>query len=92
VNFEWDSKKARLNRRKHKVSFEEATTVFGDPLSLTYPDPVHSETEQRSMTVGMSGAKRVLVVAHTDRGGSIRIISAPVTTKRERKHYEEAQQ
>jgi uncharacterized protein len=89
VNFEWDPGKARQNRRKHRVSFQEAATVFGDPLAVTYPDPDHSTSEQRFITVGMSSAGRVLIVAHVDRGEHIRIISARQTTQRERKHYEE---
>src|SRR6266446_2129571 len=76
VNFEWDPGKARQNRRKHRVSFQEAATVFGDPLTVTYPDPDHSVSEQRFITVGMSGAGRVLMVAHLDRNENIRIISA----------------
>jgi len=89
VNFEWDPGKARQNRRKHRVSFQEAATVFGDPLAVTYPDPDHSVSEQRFITVGMSGAGRVLMLAHLDRNENIRIISARKTTRRERKHYEE---
>jgi uncharacterized DUF497 family protein len=89
VNFEWDPGKARQNRRKHRVSFQEAATVFGDPLAVTYPDPDHSISEQRFITVGISGSARVLIVAHVDRHESIRIISARKTTQRERKHYEE---
>jgi hypothetical protein len=89
VNFEWDPGKARLNHRKHRISFQEAATVFGDPLAVTYPDPDHSASEQRFVTIGMSGTGRVLIVAHADRGESIRIISARKTTHRERKHYEE---
>ena len=89
VNFEWDPGKARQNRRKHRVSFQEAATVFGDPLALTYPDPDHSTSEQRFITVGVSSADRLLIVAHVDRGEDIRIISARQTTQRERKHYEE---
>jgi uncharacterized DUF497 family protein len=89
VNFEWDPAKARRNRRKHRVSFEEAATVFGDPLALTHPDPDHSASEQRFITVGTSTAKRVLIVAHTDRDDSIRIISARKTTQPERRRYEE---
>jgi uncharacterized DUF497 family protein len=89
VNFEWDPGKARRNRRKHRVSFQEAATVFGDPLAVTYPDPDHSASEQRFITVGMSRAGRVLLVAHVDRNENIRIISARKTTLRERKHYEE---
>jgi hypothetical protein len=63
--------------------------VFGDPLALTYPDPDHSISERRFITVGLSRANRALIVAHTDRDDSVRIISARVTTPRERKHYEE---
>jgi len=89
VNFEWDPGKARQNRRKHRVSFQEAATVFGDPLAVTYPDPDHSTSEQRFITVGMSSAGQVLFVAHADRNENVRIIGARKTTKRERKHYEE---
>jgi uncharacterized protein len=92
VNFEWDPGKARrnrLNRRKHQISFQEAASVFGDPLAETYPDPDHSVSEQRFITVGMSSVGRVLIVAHTDRGENVRIISARKTTHREREHYEE---
>jgi uncharacterized protein len=76
VYFEWDPAKALRNRRGHRVSFEEAATVFGDPLALTYPDRDHSISEQRFITVGTSSANRVLIVAHTDRDENIRIISA----------------
>jgi hypothetical protein len=89
VNFEWDPGKARQNHRKHRISFQEAATVFGDPLAVTYPDPDHSASEQRFITVGMSSVGRVLIVAHLDRNENIRIISARKTTQRERKHYEE---
>jgi uncharacterized DUF497 family protein len=89
VNFEWDPGKARQNRRKHRVTFQEAASVFGDPLAITYPDPDHSIAEQRFITVGMSTANRVLIVAHADRNEHIRIISARKTTQRERKQYEE---
>jgi len=89
VNFEWDPSKARQNLRKHQVSFEEAATVFGDPLAITYPDPDHSTSEQRFITIGLSSANRALIVAHADRGEKIRIISARRTTQRERRHYEE---
>jgi uncharacterized protein len=89
VNFEWDTQKAALNLRKHGVSFEDAASVFADPLSVTYYDPDHSEAESRFITVGMSRSVRILIVAHTDRGESTRIISARPTTRRERKQYEE---
>jgi uncharacterized DUF497 family protein len=69
--------------------FQEAASVFGDPLAITYPDPDHSIAEQRFITVGLSNAGRVLTVAHADRDANIRIISARKTTQRERKHYEE---
>ena len=89
MNFEWDPSKARQNLRKHQVSFEEAATVFGDPLAITYPDPDHSTSEQRFITIGLSSANRALIVAHADRGEKIRIITARRTTQRERRHYEE---
>ena len=89
MNFEWDPSKARQNLRKHQVSFEEAATVFGDPLAITYPDPDHSTSEQRFITIGLSSASRALIVAHADRGEKIRIITARRTTQRERRHYEE---
>ena len=89
MNFEWDPGKARQNRRKHRISFEEAATIFGDPLAITYPDPDHSILEERFITLGLSRVNRVLIVAHTDRDQNIRIISARKTTDRERRHYEE---
>jgi uncharacterized DUF497 family protein len=89
VNFEWDPEKATRNRRKHGVSFHEAATVFADPLAVTYHDPDHSISEERFITVGMSRTDRALLVAHSDRGENIRIISARKTTVQERKHYEE---
>ena len=89
MNFEWDPEKATRNRRKHGVSFHEAATVFADPLAVTYHDPDHSISEERFITVGMSRTDRVLLVAHSDRGENIRIISARKTTVQERKHYEE---
>ena len=89
MNFEWDPAKARQNWRKHRVSFHEAATVFGDPLAVTYDDPDHSESEQRLITMGMSGAARMLVVAHVEHSETIRIISARRATKGEQKDYEE---
>ncbi len=89
--FEWDEKKAKQNVRKHRVSFAEASTVFADPFSLTIPDPLHSEEEDRFVTVGMSTKGRLLVVVHTDRGDAIRLISARLATSRERKSYEEGE-
>jgi uncharacterized DUF497 family protein len=87
--FEWDETKAKANLRKHRVSFEEASTVFGDPLSLTIDDAVHSEEESRFVTVGKAITARLLVVIHCDRGEYIRIISARKATRYERKQYEE---
>jgi len=87
--FEWDNRKARQNLGKHGVSFEEAATVFGDPLSLTITDPVHSDHEERFIIIGESIQGRLLVVVHTERGDNIRIISVRVATPRERSAYEE---
>ena len=89
MKFEWDLQKADSNLKKHGVSFQEAASVFGDVLSITYPDPDHSVREQRFITVGMSRAGRVLMVAHTDHGENVRIISARKTTPKERRYYEE---
>jgi hypothetical protein len=86
--FEWDETKAATNLRKHKVSFEEASTVFADDLALTGRDPDHSTEEYRFITFGSSDKNRLLVVSHTDRGSKIRIISARPATKSERKFYE----
>jgi len=89
LTFEWDLRKARLNLAKHGVAFEEASTVFGDPLSLTIPDPEHSQGENRYITMGKTFNGKLLVVVHTDRGDNIRIISARRASRRERKFYEE---
>ena len=86
--FEWDPPKNRSNIEKHGVSFEEASTVFQDTLSLTIDDPLHSIDEERLILIGMSQKNRILVVVHTERGDNIRIISARKTTKNERKYYE----
>ena len=85
MKFEWDPHKADSNRLKHGVSFQEAASALGDPLSITYHDPDHSATEHRFITVGMSQSGQVLMVAYTDRGDNIRIISARRTTRQERK-------
>ena len=87
--FESDKKKARHNLKSHKVSFEEASTVFGDTLSRTIDDPIHSDIEDRYVIIGQSMRGRLLVVVHSIRGDNIRIISARVATPRERKGYEE---
>lgn len=89
MEFEWDPKKEAKNIRKHKVSFSEAATVFGDTLSTTVPDPDHSEEEDRYITIGLSQRHRLLMVAHTERGERIRIISARKLTLTEREAYEE---
>ena len=72
--FEWDDDKATSNLKKHGIAFDEAVTVFGDPLALTFADTDHSVTEDRSRTLGLSNAGRVLVVVHTERRNSVRII------------------
>jgi uncharacterized DUF497 family protein len=83
IIFEWDSKKNRSNIEKHGVSFEEASTVFQDTLSLTIDDPLHSIDEERLILIGMSQKNRILVVVHTEREDNIRIISARKTNKKE---------
>ncbi|MFH1287306.1 MAG: BrnT family toxin [bacterium] len=87
--FEWDSDKARKNIKIHGISFDEASTVFKDTLSLTIYDPLHSDEEDRSILIGNSCKNRILVIVHTERGDKIRIISARSATKNERKQYEE---
>ena len=89
MEFEWDARKAVVNKRKHSVAFQEATTVFGDPLAVTFEDPDHSVGEERYITFGMSANSRLLAVSHTDRGGKIRIITARRITTKERRIYEE---
>ena len=89
MEFEWDIAKAETNQSKHGVSFEEATTVFGDPLELTIHDPDHSAHEERFVSVGRAATARLLVVAYTERQPNrIRIISARVPTATEVKRYE----
>jgi uncharacterized protein len=89
LRFEWDSAKAAANLAKHGVSFREAATVLRDPLAETGPDPDQSLDEERFVTFGVSTGGRLLVVAHTDRGDTIRIISARRATAAERTIYEE---
>jgi uncharacterized protein len=91
VRFEWDPDKASLNLERHGVSFEEAATVFGSPLAVTFFDPDHSESENRFLTFGFSQGNRLLVVVHTDRDDSTRIISARTATRREQKQYDEGE-
>jgi uncharacterized DUF497 family protein len=89
MKFEWDPRKAILNLRKHGVSFEETTTAFRDPLSVTAPDPDPSMSEHRFVTFGVSSKGRLLTISHTERGESFRIINARRATKQEREIYEE---
>ncbi|HDQ00198.1 MAG TPA: BrnT family toxin [bacterium] len=88
MRFEWDPEKAKKNLKKHGVSFEEAVTVFYDPLSATFDDPDHSVGEYRYITIGLSSRDRLLVVAHAERGESLRIINARTATAHERKKHE----
>ncbi len=89
MHFEWNAAKAAKNLRKHRVSFEEASSVFYDPLAVTGADPDHSEAEERLVTFGLSSEGQLLVVSHTERGEAIRIISARLATQNERRVYEE---
>ncbi len=89
MDFEWDDAKAARNLAKHGVSFHDAATVFGDPLSKTYYDPDHSDDEDRYITIGQSSSAHVLIVSHTDREDRIRIISARRANRKERRSYEE---
>ena len=90
MTFEWDRAEAAVNLAKHGVSFDEAATAFGDPLSRTIADPDHSEGEQRFILLGQSYSGRLLVVSHTLRGETVRLINARLATRRERKSYEQA--
>jgi len=89
LRFTWDPKKAATNLRRHRVGFPEAATAFADPLSITIQDPDHSADEERFILVGHSDHRRLVVVAHTERGDLIRIISARLPTRHERQIYEE---
>jgi hypothetical protein len=89
IAFEWDRRKDSANQRKHGVGFAEASTAFDDPLSTTIPDPDHSPDEERFVIAGMSSKRRLLIVVHTIRGERIRLISARLATKHERRNYEE---
>jgi len=89
MEFEWDERKARPNLRKHVGSFQDAATIFGDPFAITFPDPDHSEAEERSVTFGLSQSQQLLVVAHTTRGVRTRIISARLMTRKEKVIYAE---
>ena len=91
MQFEWDPTKAAGNLTKHRVSFDEASSVFGDPLAISIADPDHSIDEDRLLTTGLSAKQRLLVVSHAYRGGSIRIITAREANRQERKQYESEQ-
>jgi uncharacterized DUF497 family protein len=88
LTFEWDEEKSENNFRKHKVSFEEAKSVFNDPFSLTILDPTHSEGEYRYIDIGYSSRGRLLVVAYSERRSNLRIISCRKATKLEQRAYE----
>jgi uncharacterized DUF497 family protein len=90
MDFFWDARKAAANRRKHGVSFEEACTALRDPLAATGADPGHSLGEARWITFGVSDSGRLPIVAHTETGSVVRIISARTATRAERQIYEEA--
>ena len=89
MQFEWDPAKAAANLKRHRVSFHEAAAVLTDPLSTTFPDEVHSADEVRFLTIGASTQGNIVVVAHTERNDTIRIISARRATRREREFYEQ---
>jgi hypothetical protein len=89
VVYECNAAKARANVQKHGISFDEAATVFLDPLALTYPDPYHVGGEEREITIGYTAGQQVVFVAHCQRGDRVRIISARKATRRERRQYEE---
>jgi len=91
LRFEWDPNKAAKNLRRHKISFDEAAAVFTDPMFITFVDEEHSTDEERYITIGLSKHGRLLVVAHTDREGEVRIISARKAIKKEIKFYAEAE-
>lgn len=89
MKFEWDNRKAVKNLKKHGVSFREAASVFGDPLAITFEDPDHSIDEHRFLTFGTARTGKMVIVSHTERNGSMRIISARLMMKYERNIYEE---
>jgi uncharacterized DUF497 family protein len=89
MEFEWDNRKAANNLKKHGVSFHEAASVFGDPLAITFDDPDHSIGEHRLLTFGTTRTGKMVIVSHTERNGSMRIISARLMQKHERDIYEE---
>ena len=92
LRFSWDPRKAAANQRKHGVTFREASTAFGDPLSVTITDPDHSGAEHRLLLVGLTRGGRLVVVAHAKQGDEIRLINARPASRRERKVYEQGEQ
>jgi uncharacterized DUF497 family protein len=88
LNFEWDIIKAKANINKHNITFEEASTVFNDMLSITFPDTFHSLNEDRYIILGVTRLTKLLVISHTYRNGNVRIISARAATKKEKLFYE----
>ena len=88
MRFEWNATKAARNLKVHGVSFDDASTVFGDPLAGTIDDPLHSQAERRSVTIRVAASGKLLVVAHTERGDAIRLISARPATRAKRRAYE----
>ena len=91
LEFEWDPDKAKGNLKEHGISFDEASTVFRDTLSITIGDPDHSDSEGRFIDIGMSHRGQLLVVSYTERKDRIRIISARPPTRAERNSYEETE-
>jgi uncharacterized DUF497 family protein len=89
MKFEWDPKKATANVKKHGVTFQEAATIFGDPLAITFEDPDHFMSENRYITFGLSLQKRLIVVSPIERGDRTRIINARLMDRKERRIYEE---
>lgn len=89
MEFEWDDAKAAANEGKHGVTFPEAATAFADPLAAIFPDPDHSDDEEREILVGHSERGRLLVVSFTERSPNLRVISARVATPAERRNHEE---
>lgn len=87
--FDWDPRKAARNFKLHRVTFEEASTLFADPLAITATDPDHSDDEERFVDIGLSDHGRIIVVSYTERGDTIRLITARPATRRERRTYEE---
>ena len=91
LRFEWDHRKSESNLRAHGVSFDEASTVFADPLSITIYDPTHSSAEMRFVDIGVSYLGRLLVVSYTERADQVRLISARLATRNERRQYEQGE-